>query len=200
MGTQIQFSLLNLKRILICSFFLLFVFLLLWRSKDQLISPPQISPFVDHHEVQCACPSYPQFSPCTTTPPSLAQALIHYATSNITPQQTLNEISVSERVLRRKSPCNFLVFGLGYDSLMWAALNYGGRTVFVEEDRSWIGQIRRRFPELESYHAVYDTKVSQAEQLLKDAGEAEDCKVVVDPRQAFRNFSFSAILSGICPS
>ncbi|VFQ69939.1 unnamed protein product [Cuscuta campestris] len=66
------------------------------------------------------------------------------------------------RVLERKSPCNFLVFGLGYDSLMWAALNQGGRTVFLEESDSWIDQIGSRFPSLQSYHVVYDTKVQRA--------------------------------------
>lgn len=61
-------------------------------------------------------------------PISLSDALVHYVTSNVTPQQTFDEISVSKRVLDKKSPCNFLVFGLGHDSLMWASLNHGGRT------------------------------------------------------------------------
>ncbi|XP_062076879.1 glucuronoxylan 4-O-methyltransferase 3-like [Humulus lupulus] len=122
---------------------------------------------------------------CIKTPSSLANALVHYVTSNITPQQTLKEISVSMRILEKRSPCNFLVFGLGHDSLMWAALNHGGRTVFLEEDNSWIEQIRRRMPGLESYHVEYDTKVHQADELMKigtdEAGE-EGCRVVGDPR------------------
>ena len=56
---------------------------------------------------------------------------------------------VTARVLEKKSPCNFLVFGLGHDGLMWNALNHGGRTIFLEEDESWIQQMRRRFPMLE---------------------------------------------------
>ncbi|KAF7836447.1 glucuronoxylan 4-O-methyltransferase 3-like [Senna tora] len=124
-----------------------------------------------------------EFEPtCTKIPPSLSNALIHYATTNITPQQTLREISVSARVLQKKSPCNFLVFGLGHDSLMWSSLNHGGRTVFLEEDRSWIGQIQQKFPSLESYHVVYDTKVHQADELLKLGTEDENCRVVTDPR------------------
>ena len=96
---------------------------------------------------------------CNKLPRSLAQALIHYSTSVITPQQTLKEIVVSSRVLDKKSPCDFLVFGLGHDSLMWSSLNYGGRTVFLEEDEAWIKQIKRRFPMLESYHVSYDSNV-----------------------------------------
>ncbi|CAI9115165.1 OLC1v1016002C1 [Oldenlandia corymbosa var. corymbosa] len=101
---------------------------------------------------------------------------------NITPQQTFNEISVSLRVLEKKSPCNFLVFGLGHDSLMWTSLNYGGRTVFVEEDNSWIEQVKSKLPNLEAYHVVYDTKVTQADELLEANMKDEECKVVGDPR------------------
>lgn len=118
---------------------------------------------------------------CTKTPPSLAQALVHYATSNTTPQQTIKEISVSLRVLEKKSPCNFLVFGLGHDSLMWTALNHGGRTVFLEEDKAWIEQIQKKLPTLEAYHVTYDSKVHQADELMK-IGKGEECKMVGDPR------------------
>jgi glucuronoxylan 4-O-methyltransferase len=128
------------------------------------------------------CPSLPLTPTCTKNPPSLANALIHYATTNITPQQTIQEISVSAKILQKKSPCNFLVFGLGHDSLMWTSLNYGGRTVFLEEDKSWIEQIQTKFPSLESYHVVYDTKVHQSDELMRSGMEQEDCKKVSDPR------------------
>jgi len=123
-------------------------------------------------------------STCNKITPSLSDTIIHYATSNITPQQTKKEISVTERILLRKSPCNLLVFGLGYDSPMWAALNYGGRTVFLEENESWINQIKQKFPALESYHAVYDTKLRQSNELMAAASVAEECRKVVDPRQS----------------
>lgn len=115
---------------------------------------------------------------CTKIPPSLVDSILHYTTSNTTPQQTLKEISVTARVLAKKSPCNFLVFGLGHDSLMWTALNHGGRTVFLEEDGQWIETIRKQFPQLESYHAKYDTKVTQADELL-EAGRLPECIAVV---------------------
>ncbi|KZV22702.1 hypothetical protein F511_05334 [Dorcoceras hygrometricum] len=118
---------------------------------------------------------------CTKIPTSLAQVLIHYSTSTITPQQTLKEISITSRILDSKSPCNFLVFGLGHDSLMWHSLNYGGRTIFVEEDESWIKQIKRRFPMLESYHVQYDSKVNQANDLMQ-VGQGPECVAVLDPQ------------------
>ena len=39
---------------------------------------------------------------CGKIPPSLADALIHYAASNVTPQQTLSEISVTKKVINKR--------------------------------------------------------------------------------------------------
>ncbi|XP_057793700.1 glucuronoxylan 4-O-methyltransferase 3 [Salvia miltiorrhiza] len=177
----------NLKTILICFFFLLFLFLILRSSFPySQHTPLSTTPAATHPEnsPQSCRPSLPN-SPltCTKIPPSLAHALVHYATLNITPQQTLKEISISLKVLEKKSPCNFLVFGLGHDSLMWTALNHGGRTVFLEEDVEWIAQIKERVPSLEAYHVAYDTKVSQADELLEVATR-EECRVVSDPRSS----------------
>uniref|UniRef100_A0A5B7BE55 Uncharacterized protein n=1 Tax=Davidia involucrata TaxID=16924 RepID=A0A5B7BE55_DAVIN len=192
----------NLKLLLILFFFLFLLFLILrssFPSSHQIPSlisstEPSSNSSSDTHththtqEVDqvvlqpTACPPIDPLTPtCTKISPSLAQALVHYTTSNITPQQTLKEISVTLRVLAKKSPCNFLVFGLGHDSLMWTSLNHGGRTVFLEEDKSWIEQIKQKLPTLESYHVVYDTKVTDADELLK-VGMREECKAVGDPR------------------
>ncbi|KAL6316246.1 hypothetical protein AAG906_017793 [Vitis piasezkii] len=183
----------NLKLILVC-FLCLLLFLLVFKSNFTPFQENHPSPILETHVSNSTstpaaeeqppsrdCPSLPLTPTCTKTPPSLAQALVHYATLNITPQQTFNEISVSLRVLQKKAPCNFLVFGLGHDSLMWTALNHGGRTIFLEEDKSWIEQIKQKLPSLESYHVVYDSKVHQADELM-EVGMGEDCKVVVDPR------------------
>ncbi|KAG6388897.1 hypothetical protein SASPL_150333 [Salvia splendens] len=78
-------------------------------------------------------------------------------------------------------PSSGSVFGLGHDSLMWTSLNYGGRTVFLEEDKEWIAQIKAQIPSLEAYHVTYDTKVSQADELLEVASR-EECRAVSDPR------------------
>nr|GLL31818.1 glucuronoxylan 4-O-methyltransferase 3-like [Ipomoea trifida] len=163
-----QNAITNLKlMIIVCSFLFMAVMVLI-RSNVTISSSP--NPI-------CPTPT----EECNKISPSLANALVHYATSNITPQQTLKEISVSLRILDKKSPCNFLVFGLGHDSLMWSALNHGGRTVFLEEDKSWIDQIRRRVPSLESYHVRYDSKVSRAKELM-GIGMGIECREVVDPR------------------
>ncbi|KAK8522397.1 hypothetical protein V6N13_115366 [Hibiscus sabdariffa] len=133
---------------------------------------------------------------CDKIPHALAQTLIHYATSSITPQQTLKEISVTEKILEKKSPCNFLVFGLGHDSLMWSSLNYGGRTVFLEEDEAWIEQIRRRFPMLESYHVTYDSKVNQADNLM-DVGRGPECTAILDPKHSMCQLALKGLPSEV---
>ncbi|XP_042009468.1 glucuronoxylan 4-O-methyltransferase 2-like [Salvia splendens] len=168
----------NVKIILICFFFLfLFLFLVIMRSTfpyPHSLTSSLIPNSTINQEPHCP-------NKCTKIPSSLSNALVHYATSNTTPQQTLQEISVSLKVLQNKSPCNFLVFGLGHDSLMWTSLNHGGRTVFLEEDESWIRHVKEEIPSLESYHVVYDTKRHQADQ-LHEIGMQEHCKEVGDPR------------------
>ncbi|XP_057838373.1 glucuronoxylan 4-O-methyltransferase 1 [Cryptomeria japonica] len=125
-------------------------------------------------------PLHPRIeSQCCKNPSKLplpvAKALVHYASSNITPQQTPAEIKITAKVLQNRGPCNMLVFGLGYDSLMWSALNHGGKTVFLEEDESWIGKMRSIHPELESHYVQYPTMVTEAYDLLKYAQSAPEC-------------------------
>uniref|UniRef100_M4F0D0 Uncharacterized protein n=1 Tax=Brassica campestris TaxID=3711 RepID=M4F0D0_BRACM len=45
--------------------------------------------------------------------PIQLQAIVHYATFTITPQQNIHEISISFNVLKELAPANFLVFGMG---------------------------------------------------------------------------------------
>ncbi|CAL4896553.1 unnamed protein product [Urochloa decumbens] len=108
-----------------------------------------------------------------TLPAPVAEALLHYAASPETPQLTRAELSLAARALTtsRAAPRNLLVFGLGRDTALWAALNHGagGRTVFLEEDASWIDAARAAHPPglgLEAYHVAYDTVLADAGELL----------------------------------
>ncbi|KAJ0078175.1 hypothetical protein Patl1_36745 [Pistacia atlantica] len=175
-------------KLLLLGVFIAFLLLFVLRSSLSLSKQESSSPFSQtNHLPKTLIPKKESSNPencspsCSKIPKSLAQALIHYTTSTITPQQTLKEISVTARILEKKSPCNFLVFGLGHDSLMWSSLNYGGRTIFLEEDEAWIEQVRRRFPMLESYHVTYDSKVNQANNLM-EVGKGPECTVVSDPK------------------
>ncbi|KAM7268478.1 hypothetical protein ACFE04_010644 [Oxalis oulophora] len=93
-------------------------------------------------------------------------AVVHYATSRAMPQQSITEINQAFNVLKRISPCNFLVYGLGHDSLMWAALNPGGTTLFIEEDPKWAYKVLLHAPSLRVHTFTYRTRLSDADDLL----------------------------------
>nr|GMD06994.1 glucuronoxylan 4-O-methyltransferase 1 [Ipomoea batatas] len=178
-------SSLNLRLLLICIFIAFFI---LFVMKSSIVSSPPTT--------QSPKEAKRSTKNCNKKiPASVAKAVIHYSTSAITPQQTTKEISVTSRILEQKSPANFLVFGLGHDSLMWHTLNYGGRTVFLEEDQAWIHQITKKFPMLESYHVTYHTKLSQASDLL-ETGKGPECTATTDdPRYSMCQLALKSLPS-----
>ncbi|KAL2484436.1 Protein of unknown function (DUF579) [Abeliophyllum distichum] len=103
------------------------------------------------------------------------EAILHYATSKVIPQQNIDEIRISFDVLRSLSPCNFLVFGLGHDSLMWASFNPRGTTLFLEEDPRWVQTVLKDAPGLSASTVNYRTKLSDADNLLSHYRTEQDC-------------------------
>ncbi|KAI3728764.1 hypothetical protein L6452_17406 [Arctium lappa] len=83
-------------------------------------------------------------------------------TSPIVPQQSFSEITVSFDVLRSISLCNFLVFGLCHDSLMWASFNTCGKMLFLVEDPTWVQTVLKDTPNLNATVVKYRTKLSEA--------------------------------------
>ncbi|KAF3785217.1 putative methyltransferase [Nymphaea thermarum] len=114
-------------------------------------------------------------------------AIVHYATSRIVPQQSLAEIRVSYAVLRRRAPCNFLVFGLGHDSVMWANLNPGGTTLFLEDDPEWVRSVVKASPTaLQALTIQYRTRLSDADRLLEYYGGDAECSWTVVGRSGLK--------------
>lgn len=111
----------------------------------------------------------------TPTTPIQLQAIVHYATSRVTPQQSIHEITQSFNVLRARAPCNFLVFGLGYDSLMWASLNPNGLTLFLEETPDWVTTVLKEAPFLNAKTVPYRTRLKEADRLLASYRNEPDC-------------------------
>lgn len=109
--------------------------------------------------------------------PVQLQAIVHYATSKITPQQSLGEVSVSFEVLKSRSPCNFLVFGLGFDSLMWNSLNPRGTTLFLEDDPKWVQTVLKTAPMLRAHIVKYRTQVREADDLLRSWRSVAECSL-----------------------
>lgn len=109
------------------------------------------------------------------------EAVLHYATSRVVPQQSVGEISVCFDVLRSMGPTNFLVFGLGHDSLMWAALNPRGETLFLEEDPKWVQTVLKDAPALRAQTVRYRNQLSEADELLQHFRTEPNCS----PKKSF---------------
>jgi len=106
-------------------------------------------------------------------------------------QQTELELWATAKILKDRAPCNFLVFGLGYDTPMWMQLNQGGRTVFLEQDNEafhqdhgWFKDFTRRYPMLEAYVLDYtkSIRVSEHDRWMRHLKEraSEECRPVQD--------------------
>ncbi|XP_020578549.1 protein IRREGULAR XYLEM 15-like [Phalaenopsis equestris] len=105
--------------------------------------------------------------PATPLHPILFDSLLHYATQSASNGRMSDlDLRSIAAVLRRRGPCNLLVFGLGPESLLWRSLNHGGRTVFVDENQYYISHYEERHPGLEGYDVAYTTKVSELGELI----------------------------------
>ncbi|CAH9060528.1 unnamed protein product [Cuscuta epithymum] len=101
-------------------------------------------------------------------PKSVARALVYYASqSNSTDRMSYADIKWISDILRQCSPpCNFLVFGLTHETLLWQALNSNGRTVFIDENRYYAAYFEEKYPEIEAYDVQYTTRLSEFEALI----------------------------------
>lgn len=87
-------------------------------------------------------------------------ALIHYASNtNSTVRMPETDIRAVANILRRRGPCNLLVFGVSTETPLWIALNSGGRTVFLDENQYYIAYLEPRHPGMEAYDVTYTTHV-----------------------------------------
>ncbi|CAO2838244.1 unnamed protein product [Amaranthus hypochondriacus] len=127
-------------------------------------------------------------------PKNVMNTLLHYSSNaNTTEKMELVDTKSISDVLRRcPSPCNFLVFGLTHESLLWRALNNHGRTVFIDENRYYATYMEEKHPEIEAYDVQYTTKLSDYKQLISSVKEQShnECKPV-------QNLLFSECKLGI---
>ncbi|KAJ8484294.1 hypothetical protein OPV22_016779 [Ensete ventricosum] len=106
----------------------------------------------------------------TPLPAVVFDALVHYAVaSNYTWKMEEDDVRAIAGVLRRRGPCNLLVFGIGRETPLWRALNQGGRTVFVDESEYYVAHMEARNPGLEAYDVAYTTKVRELPELLAES-------------------------------
>ncbi|KAG6473171.1 protein IRX15-LIKE-like [Zingiber officinale] len=103
-------------------------------------------------------------------PAAVFDALVDYAAgSTSTGMMNEEDLRAVASVLRRRAPCNLLVFGIGHETPLWRALNHGGRTVFVDESEYLVGQAEGRNPGMEAYDVAFTTTVRGTPELLAAA-------------------------------
>ncbi|KAI3799273.1 hypothetical protein L1987_34566 [Smallanthus sonchifolius] len=108
-------------------------------------------------------------------PTTYISAILYYATTRTTAQQTLPEIKVAVDVLQTLAPCNLVIFGIGHESLMWASLNPRGTTLFLEDDLNSVHKILNDAPSLRVQHISYATQLSDADYLLTSYKTSPKC-------------------------
>jgi len=79
-------------------------------------------------------------------------------------QMHSNELFLIARAIR--APVNFMVFGMGNDSIFWSSLNRRGRTVFIEDQAEWFNRVKQENPSLEAYLVDYGTKLEEGMRLI----------------------------------
>lgn len=118
------------------------------------------------------------------------------STATIAAMRRLNDIQLTTEELRaiiaavkHRAPCEFLVFGLGYDSILWSKVNHGGTTVFLEDIQDWLREITQRHPRITAYRVEYGTQRAQWRELLQSPSVFE-----VDLPQEVMQTQFDVVL------
>jgi len=89
-------------------------------------------------------------------------------------QQKIAERVITFNIFDQLGACNFLVFGVGFDSIMWSALN-PGRTVFLEDNLEWIHRVQLSTNFLEVYKVNYSVGQSAYPSSLVQAENENSC-------------------------
>ncbi|PIN17607.1 hypothetical protein CDL12_09730 [Handroanthus impetiginosus] len=103
-------------------------------------------------------------------PKPIFDALLHYTSANVTPSGRMSSAemkSIAAVLHGCAAPCNFLVFGLTHETLLWNSLNHNGRTVFVDESSYFVSKIEEKHPSIEAYDVQFTTKVSELYDLIE---------------------------------
>ncbi|NET41544.1 hypothetical protein [Okeania sp. SIO2B3] len=99
-------------------------------------------------------------------------------------QMSFQEYAYITNVIGGKVPGNFLIFGVGQDSLLWLGVNRGGKTVFLEDDKDWLNQVKVGCENsIEAYLVEYGTRVYLWKSLLEEYSQGNDCLWMVLPEK-----------------
>ena len=72
-----------------------------------------------------------------------------------------SELTSVATTLTHCSPTyNFLIFGISHESLLWQALNFNGKTVYLDKNEFLVSKFKQSHPGIEAYDVLYTNKVS----------------------------------------
>lgn len=77
-------------------------------------------------------------------------------------QMSLKEYMKICEVIKEKSPCNILVYGLGNDSFLYHFINKNGYTLFIEDNKEWIEKIGEKYGYLNYEYFNFPTTVGKS--------------------------------------
>ncbi|KAG8368413.1 hypothetical protein BUALT_Bualt15G0042900 [Buddleja alternifolia] len=103
-------------------------------------------------------------------PKPISDALLHYASANASSSGRMSsaEMKSIAAVLRRcGGACNFLIFGLTHETLLWSSLNHNGRTTVIDESAYLVSTLEEKHASIEAYDVQYSTKVSELYYLME---------------------------------
>jgi len=97
---------------------------------------------------------------------------IQYLVDSNPGQMSFEEYDHIYKLIKSKSGCNLLVFGLGRDSNLWLDANLGGKSVFLEDNQQWIkaaqSHMRNLNKQIDIRHITYSDTGYDAERLLSE--------------------------------
>lgn len=120
---------------------------------------------------------------CSTPSPACEKAPSH-TPSNQTAQQkiaadepslTKKEFKLLSDLIKRKAPCNLLVFGAEPQYLRLSSINSGGTTIFLEDDPDKISAARAKSNTTQIYKIDHQTPAKKAYKLLEHARKSPAC-------------------------
>ncbi|KAL5552045.1 hypothetical protein UlMin_002221 [Ulmus minor] len=134
------------------------------------------------------------FASTSPIPLSVADTLLHYALQFHHNPHVLRR----NRRHRRYAPsCNFLVFILTHETLLWHALNHPNQTVFLNENEFLVSKFEQSHPGVE----IYDVQYTMCQDLtfVKDFPEllSTTKSQSLDECQPIQNLLFSNCKLGI---
>ncbi|CAN0897985.1 Protein IRREGULAR XYLEM 15 [Linum grandiflorum] len=117
-------------------------------------------------------------SPSSSSPPLLSLHPTHHSTDS---RLSKKEFKLLSNLVKRKAPCNLLIFGLGNQHLKLSFLNSGGKTLFLEDDSNKINNFQPKINKESSwiYRVEYPIPAEKAYELLKHARESPECRPAI---------------------